>query len=188
MRTTILLFAAVITLSSCGTTPTGERYIGEPYIQPTTVEPAAEIVLPKEQMGEISLEIVNADKKGCYSGKLVIPQAKEEAGKTVGYRVHADKRLVLRYDGYFKQEGRYSSPKCGFEFYFTPKKDAKYSVVPGQITLRNEKASMLSRFLQRHKQDYCTVNMIEETADGVQSTAQLHKTGPRQRGFACIKF
>lgn len=187
MRTTSIVIGAAIALSGCGTTATGESYVGKPYMQPTATEPSAEIVISKEQTDEISLEIFNTDERGCYSGKLTVPYAKADAGKVAGYRVHADKKLVLHYESYFRQEGRYSSKTCRGEFYFYPKKDAKYSIVPGQVTLQDEKASALSQFLYSSKRDYCTVSMIEETADGI-STVPLRTTHPKQRGITCIQF
>lgn len=179
-----LIFAAMA-VSACGTTATGESYIGKPYVQPTSSEAAAELIFA----GGRKLEIVNVDAKNCYSGKTSISRAVGEPGKQIGYRVHADKRLVLHYEGAVTSEARYIGKACaGLDFYFTPKKDAKYTMITGQISLQNEKASAVAKLLGNDKGDYCVVNMVQEAEDGTQSIVELTKTRPKQTGFACIQF
>lgn len=184
MRIPLFIIFAVTALSGCGTTSTGESFIGKPYIQPTSTEAAAEIILRKDQ----NLEVVNIDAKGCYSGKTGIPHAIGEPGKEVGYRVHADHKLVLHYEGYVASEARYIGKICNLYFYFTPKKNAKYVLVTGQVTLQNENSSALAKLVGKDKGDYCTVNMTEEATDGAFSVVQLKQTRPMQKGFACIQF
>lgn len=169
----VFLFASMA-LAGCS--------IGKPYIHPTATEPSAEIILQGED-----IEVVNMDDRGCYSGTTRIHRASGEPGKEAGFRVHAGRKLVLHYQGY-TTAARYAGKTCSVEFYFAPRKDAKYTPVTGYEHKRNENASTFVKLLGGDEKDLCTVEMMEDAADGTHSSVHLTKTRPMQSGFTCIRF
>lgn len=157
--------------------------IGKPYIAPVAEEPAAEIVVKSGYF-----QVIVMDERGCYSGSVSLHSAAGETGKETGFRVHADRKLVMHHES-SQSGGLFSSPKiCRIEFYFTPKKDAKYTPVPGYRRQKNEKASQFMKELGADEEDVCTVDMMEIAADGTQSVTQLTKTRPKPKSFTCIRF
>jgi hypothetical protein len=176
MRSFILTaLIAVAGLSGCS--------FGKAYIAPAPEEPSARIVVKDGYF-----EVIVMDEKGCYSGFVSLHGDAAETGTETGFRVHADRRLVMHHDS-TKSGGLFSTRKvCRVEFYFTPKKDAKYTPVPGYLRQKNEKSSQLMKALSGDEEDVCTVDMIEVTADGAQSWMQLTKTRPMQKSFNCIRF
>jgi hypothetical protein len=178
MRLNFVAFSLATMLCGCGT----------PYVQPAPTAPAAEIILPTKNAVDHRFSIVNFDEKGCYSGGSAVPPAKVDGTRVIGYRVVPDVRLVMAYSGSIAGSG-FSSKSCGFAFSFTPKSDAKYTLITDEIKdMPNPATSKFVRFFAPSTVDYCMVGVIEETAEGAVSTVSLHKTGPRQASFACIRF
>lgn len=172
----IITLATTALLTACASAP-----LYAPVIAPD--QPAAELSAQVPHESDFGLGVRVVNEKGCYQSDALL-DGKPGAPST---RVPAERTLVLALGGTV----RYGYA-CRDTIRFKPEAGHKYVVQgrfgPDDADAYASKRSFATRIVNSNTEVNCHIAVFDETDPEQPQRVKTYRTGPRQAGFACIRF